>query len=258
MWHILTRGRVTPAVSVNLHISALSRNVWSKPLGVFSLNNARRTLLHPLISLRWNTHKNKNKTALLEAPWDLLRLVSQLSLDSFIAVIYIVGTREPNKPELNLAVPLPRRVGPKWSVLVSAVMNAPLPRGAACTRARCVTMVTCGTAQAASSVPATGVRSCARGPSVVVLNAHRWVWKGGKNGFHYKIRSKSGVLFGNCCCHFCCHKRFLTGLKGWIRLLLSWPEEATGESRCSIQVKSFHCAVEKTFCFPIRASTHSW
>lgn len=69
------------------------------------------------------------------------------------------------------------RVRPKWNAPASAATSAPPPRGAACTRTRCVTMETCGTAPAASSAAATGVRCSVRGPSAVASNAHRWARK---------------------------------------------------------------------------------
>lgn len=77
-------------------------------------------------------------------------------------------------PQFNLGLALPCRVRLKSSVPVSAARSAWLPRGAACTRVRCVTMVTYGTTRAASSAPAAGVRSSARGQSVLASNVHRW------------------------------------------------------------------------------------
>lgn len=74
---------------------------------------------------------------------------------------------KPERPVSSL------RVTPRSSALVSAVMNAPPPRGAACTRARCTTTGTCGTARAATSAPAAGVKSSARGPSALEWSAHR-------------------------------------------------------------------------------------
>lgn len=131
---------------------------------------------------------------------------------------------KPNKPKLKLTVVLPRRVRPKWNVLDSAVMNVQLPREAASMRARCVTMETCGTARAVSSVPATEVRSSARGLSVVVLSARRWAWE--KKALHYKPKSKSGLILSFVfVVHFLRRVRSswkrLTGLFSWARDLKS-------------------------------------
>lgn len=79
-------------------------------------------------------------------------------------------------PQFNLELVLPCRVRLKSSVPVSAARNVWPPRGAACTRVRCVTMVTYGTTQAVNSVPAAGVRSSARGQSVLALTVHRWAF----------------------------------------------------------------------------------
>lgn len=167
---ILTCGRVISAVSVNLHLSALSKNVWSNLCDVFSLNKCKtHTII--LLSLSAETHTHTNV-------FETYRRSSLCHSWAWIPwLLSSVCTQKLNKPKLNFPLLLSSRVKPKWSVLVSAVMNVPLPREAACTKARCITMVTCGTAQVVSFVPVTGDRSFAREPSVVVLNAHRWAWK---------------------------------------------------------------------------------
>lgn len=135
---------------------------------------ARNTPLHSFISLYSNTHTNTKKLCYLRS--SLSYATAQAGFLHRHHLYCTVHENQTKPDRLNLTMPLPRRVRPKWSVLVIVVTNALPPREAACMKARRATMVTCGTAQAVSSVPATGARSSARRLSVAASNVHRWVW----------------------------------------------------------------------------------
>ena len=150
----------------------------STPLSTFKKCLVQTLMCFPLnkcktfcyLSLQKHTHTKM----FLKFTRDPLCVTDELrSLDCY----HLFVCKNWTNPSLTSLCCFLLRVKPKWSGPVSAVMNVPLPREVACTKAWCVTMVTCGTAQVVSSVPVTGDRSFAREPSVVVLNARRWARK---------------------------------------------------------------------------------